>query len=53
MTDDLTAEMATLSAKGVQCSVEEEARWRSVTRIHLPGGGVLYQSKLPSAFDHA
>jgi hypothetical protein len=55
MTDDLAGEMAALSAKGITCSEVEEARWGTVTRIHLPGGGdvALYQSKLPTAFAHA
>ena len=38
MCDDLTAEMRTLAAKGVECSAIEEARWGSVTKIRLPGG---------------
>jgi catechol 2,3-dioxygenase-like lactoylglutathione lyase family enzyme len=55
ITDDLGGEMAALSAKGITCSEVEEARWGTVTRIHLPGGGdaALYQSKLPTAFAHA
>ena len=39
MCDDLDAEMAVLAAAGVRCSAVEEARWGSVTSIHLPGGG--------------
>lgn len=55
MTDDLASEMASLEAKGVTCSEVEHARWGSVTRMRLPGGGdvALYQSNLPSAFDRA
>jgi catechol 2,3-dioxygenase-like lactoylglutathione lyase family enzyme len=51
MCDDLSAELAALSAKGVQCSEVEEARWGSVTKIRLPGGGQfgLYQPKHPLA----
>src|SRR5882672_6936236 len=39
MCDDLEAEMSTLEAKGVTCSHMEEARWGSITKIALPGGG--------------
>jgi catechol 2,3-dioxygenase-like lactoylglutathione lyase family enzyme len=51
MCDDLNSEMVTLAAKGVRCSGVEEARWGSITRIHLPGGGSvgLYQPKHPLA----
>src|SRR5882724_11764669 len=47
MCDDLKAEMAVLAKKNVQCSKVEEARWCSITRIRLPGGGEigLYQPK--------
>jgi catechol 2,3-dioxygenase-like lactoylglutathione lyase family enzyme len=47
MCDDLKAEMASLAKKGVQCSKVEEARWGSITKIQLPGGGGigLYQPK--------
>jgi catechol 2,3-dioxygenase-like lactoylglutathione lyase family enzyme len=50
MCDDLETDMAALVAKGVNCSEVEEARWGSVTRIQLPGGGFvgLYQPKHPS-----
>jgi catechol 2,3-dioxygenase-like lactoylglutathione lyase family enzyme len=50
MCDDVKAEIASLAAKGVRCSEVEEARWGSLTRIHLPGGGRvgLYQPKHPS-----
>lgn len=49
--DDLGAEIATLAKKGVGCSDVEEARWGSVTHVHLPGGGKvgLYQPKHPTA----
>jgi catechol 2,3-dioxygenase-like lactoylglutathione lyase family enzyme len=51
MCDDLGAEMAALEEKGVPCSDVEEARWGSVTKIQLPGGGQvgLYQPKHPTA----
>ena len=55
MCDDLLAELATLTAKGVRTSLVEEARWGSVTKIQLPGGGqiALYQPKHPIAFRRA
>jgi hypothetical protein len=51
MCDDLRAEMQALGEKGVRCSEVEEARWGSVTKIRLPGGGEvgLYQPKHPTA----
>ena len=47
MCDDLAAEMQTLATKGVQCSEVDEARWGSITKIPLPGGGEvgLYQPR--------
>ncbi len=47
MCDDLAAEMRALGARGVDCSEVEEARWGSVTKIRLPGGGEvgLYQPR--------
>jgi hypothetical protein len=53
MCDDLRAEMQALGEKGVSCSEVEEARWGSVTKIRLPGGGEvgLYQPKHPTALD--
>ena len=53
--DDLAAEMRELAAKGVRCSDVEEARWGSVTKIGLPGGGEvgLYQPKHPLALTRA
>ncbi len=50
MCDDLGAEMSALEAKGVHCSEVEEARWGSVTKVSLPGGGEvgLYQPRHPS-----
>ena len=51
MCDDLKAEMASLARKGVNCSKVEEARWGSITKMELPGGGNvgLYQPKHPTA----
>jgi hypothetical protein len=51
MCDDLHAEMETLLQKGIHCSEVEEARWGSVTKIGLPGGGHvgLYEPKHPTA----
>jgi catechol 2,3-dioxygenase-like lactoylglutathione lyase family enzyme len=51
MCDDLHTEMAALGEKGVRCSEVEEARWGSVTKVQLPGGGEvgLYQAKHPLA----
>jgi catechol 2,3-dioxygenase-like lactoylglutathione lyase family enzyme len=51
MCDELDAEIRALAAKGVPCSEVEEARWGSVTKIRLPGGGEvgLYQPKHPLA----
>jgi hypothetical protein len=47
MCDDLAAEMRALGEKGVRLSEVEEARWGSVTKIRLPGGGDvgLYQPR--------
>ncbi|MEY2416795.1 MAG: hypothetical protein QOH53_2129 [Ilumatobacteraceae bacterium] len=47
MCDDLATEMRTLSERGIHCSAVEEARWGSVTKIRLPGGGEvgLYQPR--------
>ena len=49
--EDLKAEMASLAKKGVKCSKVEEARWGSITKMGLPGGGNvgLYQPKHPTA----
>jgi catechol 2,3-dioxygenase-like lactoylglutathione lyase family enzyme len=51
MCDDLKAEMSALKKKGVACSDIQEARWGSITKIRLPGGGQvgLYQPKHPTA----
>jgi catechol 2,3-dioxygenase-like lactoylglutathione lyase family enzyme len=52
MCDDLKAEMASLTKKGVSFSEVQEARWGSITKMRLPGGGQigLYQPKHPTAF---
>jgi len=51
MCEDLKAKMAALAEKGVRCSDVQEARWGSITKIQLPGGGSvgLYQPKHPTA----
>jgi catechol 2,3-dioxygenase-like lactoylglutathione lyase family enzyme len=51
MCDDLKATIREFSDKGVECSAITEARWGSITSIHLPGGGELglYQPKHPTA----
>src|SRR5262245_41949440 len=45
MCDDLAADMRALEERGVRFSAVEEARWGSMTKILLPGGGEvgLYQ----------
>jgi hypothetical protein len=39
MCSDLAGEIASLRAKDVECEAITEARWGSVTKIRLPGGG--------------
>jgi catechol 2,3-dioxygenase-like lactoylglutathione lyase family enzyme len=53
MCADLKAEMASLANKDVSCSEIQEARWGSITKMQLPGGGEvgLYQPKHPIALD--
>jgi catechol 2,3-dioxygenase-like lactoylglutathione lyase family enzyme len=53
MCRDLEAERQKLAAQGVACSEVEEARWGSVTKIRLPGGGELglYQPRHPTMID--
>jgi len=55
MCDDLAAEVEALAGHGVSCSPVEEARWGSITKITLPGGGTvgLYQPKHPIAIKRA
>jgi catechol 2,3-dioxygenase-like lactoylglutathione lyase family enzyme len=52
MCDDLGAEISSLAKKGVASSKVQEARWGSITKIPLPGGGAigLYQPKHATAF---
>jgi hypothetical protein len=47
MCDNLNHEIESLAARGVSCSAIEEARWGSITKIALPGGGEigLYQPR--------
>jgi len=49
--DDVKAEIASLAKKNVKCSEVQEARWGSITKMGLPGGGKvgLYQPKHPTA----
>jgi len=51
MCDDLKAQIAALGKKGIRCSEVQKARWGSVAKIRLPGGGEvgLYQPKHPTA----
>jgi catechol 2,3-dioxygenase-like lactoylglutathione lyase family enzyme len=51
MCDDLRSEIASLTKKNVTCSEIQEARWGSITKMRLPGGGEvgLYQPKHPTA----
>jgi catechol 2,3-dioxygenase-like lactoylglutathione lyase family enzyme len=53
MCEDLKAEMASLEKKGAKCSEVREARWGSIAKIQLPGGGEvgLYQPKHPTAIN--
>jgi hypothetical protein len=55
MCDDLRSEIESLRQKGINCSEVEEARWGSVTKIKLPGGGQvgLYEPKQPTALETA
>lgn len=41
MCDDLAGEIESLTARGVRCSEIEEARWGSIAKIALPGGGQI------------
>jgi catechol 2,3-dioxygenase-like lactoylglutathione lyase family enzyme len=51
--DDLKTEMASLARRNVQCSEVQNARWGSITKMQLPGGGAvgLYQPKHALAID--
>ena len=50
MCDDLKAEIACLAENNVVCTEIQEARWGSITKMRLPGGGEvgLYQPKHPT-----
>lgn len=54
MCEDLGAEMKSLAARGAKCTPIEEARWGSITKVSLPGGGQvgLYQPRHPLAIEH-
>jgi len=49
MCDDLNAQISELSERGVQCSDVQEARWGSITKIVLPGGGAV--GSLPDSLE--
>lgn len=51
MCTDLTSEISVLASKGVRCSDVQDARWGSIVKIRLPGGGEvgLYQPRHPLA----
>ncbi|HSY07209.1 MAG TPA: hypothetical protein VK820_01575 [Steroidobacteraceae bacterium] len=53
MCDDLQAQIAALAKQSVPCSPVQEARWGSIVKIRLPGGGEvgLYQPKHPQALN--
>ena len=53
MCDNLTAEMSALAQKNVAFSEIQEARWGSIVKMKLPGGGdvSLYQPKHSTALD--
>ena len=53
MCEDLDREITGLAQKGVKCSAVEKARWGSITKMSLPGGGEigLYQPKHAVALD--
>ena len=51
MCDDIKAEIAALTAKGVECTALHEERWGLITSLRLPGGSKLglYQPRHPTA----
>lgn len=51
MCDDLPAQIAWLSARGVRCAPIGEAEWGTYTTLDLPSGGAigLYQPTHPTA----
>jgi catechol 2,3-dioxygenase-like lactoylglutathione lyase family enzyme len=52
MCSDLKSEMVSLAKRNVHFSEVEEARWGSITKLRLPGGGSigLCQPRHPTAF---
>jgi catechol 2,3-dioxygenase-like lactoylglutathione lyase family enzyme len=52
MCEDLHAEIAALAKMNIKCSEIEDARWGSIVKIGLPGGGDirLYQPTHLTAF---
>jgi catechol 2,3-dioxygenase-like lactoylglutathione lyase family enzyme len=53
MCDDVTATIAQLDAKGVQCGPVSDEGWGLLTTIRMPGGGDLglYEPRHPKATD--
>ncbi len=53
MCDDVHGLIADMKARKVPCTVVDEQRWGSITRLTLPGGGKVgvYQPKHPSPLD--
>ena len=53
MSNDLKAEMTSLSNKGVECVAVQDERWGLLTHVQLPGGGKIgiYQPKHPMALN--
>jgi catechol 2,3-dioxygenase-like lactoylglutathione lyase family enzyme len=51
MCDDLKAEIVALGQMGVRVTDVQEARWGSIAKLRMPGGGEvgLYQPKHPTA----
>jgi hypothetical protein len=50
MSSDLSAFVAEMRARQVECSGVDEQRWGSIVRVTLPGGGQIgvYQPRHPS-----
>jgi hypothetical protein len=50
MCRDLSEEIERLAGRGIACSPVEEARWGSITKVRLPGGGEVgvYQPRHPT-----
>jgi hypothetical protein len=51
MCDDLKSEIVALGQMGVRVTDVQEARWGSIAKLRIPGGGEvgLYQPKHPTA----